>query len=168
MLFAINRYQIKFIGTVLSFVLIMPIAASNNESDNKLTTVEQVVLGTVLGLGITAIVIVASPYVLSAGTIVGLKSAGAVATAKISAAGATVKGAVVAAAPTIKAAAPVVQVVTTTVNGVKLIKGFIVTTPEQKIEMLISEDQAFDLEKALKAVVAEQENFRKNNISSKI
>ena len=118
---------------VCSLIVSSQISAMNQQPDSQYSTTKKVIIGGTIGVGVTAVAVVAAPYVLPAGALVALKAVGGVVVAKATAAFASAKGTAVAAGPVIKIVSPYVSM---SIYAGRTVKKEFFPTTEQKVQQL--------------------------------
>ena len=138
----IKIYLLIFL-TATSQCVIANNSDENEPNKNGMSLTRKIVIGSLIGSGMTAVVIFAGPVILPASVIVAAKTVVATAVAvkvKVIAVAASVKCAAVAVAPIVVAAAPAAGGAATVIYASRIAKPYLIPSTEAKVNTLIKEE----------------------------
>ena len=135
----IKIYLLIFL-TATSQCVIANNSDENEPNKNGMSLTRKIVIGSLIGSGMTAVVIFAGPVILPASVIVAAKTAATAVAVKVTAAAATVKCAAVAVAPIVVAAAPAAGGAATVIYASRIAKPYLIPSTEAKVNTLIKEE----------------------------
>lgn len=120
-------------------------------SERKLSPVEEMLISAAIGASVTTIVMISAPYVVPVGAVLSVKAIVGTVAAKASLA-TSAKSVFASAVSIIKVATPIASQVNSSITGIYLIKRCLFPSIEQKVEQLLLEKSTIPFEQELKKV----------------